>query len=165
MLFAIVALVAGSAAPALASVCTLADHIKSANTNTAVGFCPAGTSHDIITITEDITLTEPLPQIKGTITIEGGGHTISGDRKFDIFEVNGGRLTINNLTMADGYSDKTGGAMKVRNHGQETVNDSAFLGNVAKDGGAIHTYWPGTTLTINGSRFADNRSRWGGGAI
>ena len=29
-------------APALASVCTLADHIRSANTNTAVGYCPAG---------------------------------------------------------------------------------------------------------------------------
>ena len=47
------------AGPAQASVCTLADHIRSANTNTAVGFCPAGTSHDIITIAEDITLTEP----------------------------------------------------------------------------------------------------------
>ena len=67
--------------PALASVCALADHIRSANANTAVGFCPAGTSHDIITITEDIMLTEPLPPITGTITIEGGGHTISGGRK------------------------------------------------------------------------------------
>ncbi|MCY3978704.1 MAG: hypothetical protein OXG23_11455 [Chloroflexi bacterium] len=42
LLVAAIAFVAGSAAPALAAVCTLADHIKSANTNTAVGFCPAG---------------------------------------------------------------------------------------------------------------------------
>ena len=68
-------------------VCTLADHILSANTNTAVGFCPAGTSHDIITIADDITLTEALPPITGTITIEGGGHTISGDGQFRIFDV------------------------------------------------------------------------------
>ena len=67
------------ASSALASDCSLADHIRSANTNTAVAGCPTGTSHDIITITEDITLSEPLPQITGTITIEGGGHTISGD--------------------------------------------------------------------------------------
>ena len=49
-------------------------------------------------------LTEPLPPITGTITIEGGGHTISGDAKYRIFEVNGGRLTINSLTMTDGTS-------------------------------------------------------------
>ena len=72
ILIAFAALFAG-ASPAQASVCTLADHIRSANTNTAVGFCPAGTSHDIITIAEDITLTEALPPITGTITIEGGG--------------------------------------------------------------------------------------------
>ena len=41
MLIAVAALISG-ASPALASVCTLADHIRSANTNTAVGFCPAG---------------------------------------------------------------------------------------------------------------------------
>ena len=56
LVVAVAALFAVPAAPALASVCTLSDHIKSANTNTAVGFCPAGTSHDVITITEDTTL-------------------------------------------------------------------------------------------------------------
>ena len=78
--FIAVAALFAATAPSSASVCTLADHIRSANTNTAVGFCPAGTSHDIITIAEDITLTEALPPITGTITIEGGGHTISGDK-------------------------------------------------------------------------------------
>ena len=87
MLVAVLGLVAAFAGSVSASVCTLADHIRSANTNTAVGFCPAGTSHDIITIAEDITLSEPLPPITGTITIEGGGHTISGDNQFRIFDV------------------------------------------------------------------------------
>ena len=164
LIAAVAALVAGSKTT-LAADCTLANHIRSANTNTAVGGCPAGTSHDVITISEDIILTEPLPAIRGTITIEGGGHTISGDHKFSIFEVNGGRLTIKNLIMADGYSEQRGGAIKVRNHGQVIVRDSAFHRNVAEEGGAIHTYWPGTKLTISGSHFADNRSRWGGGAI
>ena len=164
-LAAAVMLFAGAAALALASDCTLADHIRSANTNTAVGDCPAGTSHDVIFITEDITLGESLPPITGTITIEGGGNTISGDGKFRIFHVNGGNLTINSLTMTDGRSDDTGGALILRNHGRATVNDSAFLSNSALDGGAIHTYWPGTRLSVNGSRFVGNRSRWGGGAI
>ena len=147
-------------------ICTLHDHIKAANSNRAVGGCPAGTSHDVITITEDIILRLPLPPIRGTITIEGGGHAISGDNKFSIFEVDGGRLTINNLTLMNGNSATNGGAIRVRNHGQVTVNDSAFQRNKAADGGgAIYTYWPGTRLTINRSRFADNRGYWGGGAI
>jgi len=108
VVIAVAALFAGSA-PALASVCTLADNIRSANTTTAVGFCPAGTSHDIITISEDITLTEPLPPITDTITIEGGGHTISGGGEFRIFEVNGGNLTIKNLTLTEGKATKGSG--------------------------------------------------------
>ncbi len=67
------------------SGCTLANHILSANTNTSVGGCPAGASHDIITLTEDITLSAPLPAINGTITIEGNGHTISGDNQYRNF--------------------------------------------------------------------------------
>ena len=95
-----------TAAPPEASAalteCTLAFQILAANTNKAVGGCPAGTSHDIITLTEDITLSEPLPAINGTITIEGNGHTISGDNRFNIFVVVGRTLTINNLTLAPG---------------------------------------------------------------
>ena len=117
MLIAIAALYAGPGPPALASVCTLADHIRSANTNTAVGFCPAGTSHDVITIADDITLTKPLPPITGTITIEGGGHTISGDGQFRIFDVSGGNLTVKNVTLAKAkadFSSASGRAMAAR---------------------------------------------------
>ena len=166
MLIAVFGLVAGSGALAQASVCTLADHIRSANTNTAVGFCPAGTSHDIITIAEDITLTEPLPTITGTITIEGGGHTISGDRKHRIFDVAGGNLTINNLTLADGFTEERGGAINAHSSARVSVNNSIFLRNVALiEGGAIHTFWPLFKLTIDNTSFVDNRSEWSGGAL
>ncbi len=152
MLIAVAALFAASA-PALASVCTLADHIRSANTNTAVGFCPAGTSHAIITIAADITLTEPLPPITGTITIEGGGHTISGDQQFRIFDVQGGNLTINNLTLSEGRADH-GGAVQLQ-AGTLTVNDSSFVGNrTERSAGAIYAI--GGTLDIRNSRFEDN---------
>ena len=153
LLFVVVALVSGSAAPALASVCTLADHIKSANTNTAVGFCPAGTSHDVITITQDITLSEPLPPITGTITIEGGGHTISGDRKFRLFDVRGGNLTIKNLTLTEGRADQ-GGAVRVQ-AGRLSVYDSSFISNRSENSaGAI--YASGGMLDVSKSRFEDN---------
>ena len=172
MLIAFGALFAG-AALAQESVCTLADHIRSANTNTAVGLCPAGTSHDIITIAEDITLTEPLPPITGTITIEGGGHTISGDNQFRIFDVDGGRLTINSLTMTDGRSTESGGragpggggAIKVRNRARLVVNDSHFSENSSAGyGGAIFVSGR-SHLTVHQSSFSNNRAVGDGGAI
>ena len=172
-----------SASP-FAGVCTLYERILAANSKRAVGPCPAGTSHDIITISEDITLGLPLPPITGAITIEGGGHTISGDGKIRIFVVNGGNLTVNNLTLKDGKTEDGGGAIDVRNGGWLTVNGSAFIGNSAGlSGGAIDLYGltrveskdPNTSdriyysrasgLTVNNSSFINNRSGELGGAL
>ncbi|MDE2749640.1 MAG: hypothetical protein OXI34_11800 [Chloroflexota bacterium] len=158
LVIALLMLLAVSAAPTLASVCTLADHIRAANTNTAVGFCPAGTSHDVITITEDITLDEALPPITGTITIEGGGHTISGDGEFRIFDVDGGDLTIKNLTIRDGKAEH-GGAVRMR-AGRLAIYESSFIGNRTENSaGAI--YASGGTLEIRDSRFEDNCAQLG----
>ena len=127
-----------AASKAVAGVCTLYDRIIAANSNRAAGACPAGSTHDIITITEDIALRLPLPPITGTITIEGGGHSISGDGKFRVFTVNGGNLTLNDLTLKDGKTEDGGGAIHVRNGGWLTVNGSTFIGNSAGlSGGAI----------------------------
>ena len=171
MLMAVASLLALPAAHSSASVCTLADHIRSANTNRAVGFCPAGTSHDIITIAEDITLTEALPPIRGTITIEGGGHTISGDGKHRIFDVNGGSLTINNLTMTNGSAGEFnpdrpggGGAILMRNGAVIVVNNSAFSANNSDShGGAIGG--SRSTLRVNNSSFMNNHAAGDGGAV
>ncbi|MYD09199.1 MAG: hypothetical protein F4X02_04060 [Chloroflexi bacterium] len=151
-------------APTPLPVCTLADHIRSANTNTAVGACPAGTSHDVITLTEDHTLKAALPPITGTITIEGGGHTISGDRKNRIFQVDGGRLTINNLNLVNGFSHQRGGAI-LTSRGELTVNSARFFGNSAESGGAIATLVGNRNLIINNTRFEKNRAAAYGGAL
>ncbi len=170
-LILIVAVGAVLTSPAQGPVCTLADHIRAANTNTAVGFCPAGTSHDVITISEDITLTEALPWIRGTITIDGGGHTISGDDKYPIFYVEGGRLTINNLTLTRGTDEpseanswRTGAALRIANGGEAIVNHSLFLENINDGhGGAIGV--GNGKLTVNNSSFVRNQAHGDGGAI
>ncbi|MDE2637783.1 MAG: SH3 domain-containing protein [Chloroflexota bacterium] len=162
-------------------VCTLADHIRSANTNTAVGFCPAGTSHDIITIADDITLTEPLPPITGAITIEGGGHTISGGGHFRIFDVSGGNLTIRNLTLDNGKATEgsggftyminnervlmdAGGALRLDGGAQVQTEDTTFSDNSADAGGAIALL--SGKLSLNKSSFVGNiSSEFDGGAI
>ncbi len=153
LLVAFIALIAGSTVLAQAKVCTLSDHIKAANSKTAVGFCPPGTSHDIITIAEDITLEEPLPAIRGTITIEGGGHSISGDQRFRIFDVNGGNLTINNLTLTEGKADN-GGAVRLQAGGL-TIYNSSFVSNRSETGGGA-IYADGGTVRVTASRFVAN---------
>ncbi len=150
---AVIALFAGLTVLAQAKVCTLSDHIKAANTKTAVGFCPPGTSHNIITISEDITLDEPLPAIRGAITIEGGGHSISGDGKHRIFDVNSGNLTINNLTLTAGKADK-GGAVRLR-AGTLAVDNSSFLSNRSETGGGA-IFADGGSVSVTASQFATN---------
>jgi len=154
------ALVFASALPPAAAddrVCVLSDRIKSANTDTALGNCPAGTSHDIITIAEDITLSEPLPPITGTITIEGGGHTISGGGKTRIFDVDGGQLTIKHLTLTKGRAPEAeyGGAIRLRNGAQLTVENSTLAENAAANGGGA-LYADGGTARVKASEFDTN---------
>ncbi len=155
-----------AASPVGASTCSLADHIRSANSNTSVGGCPRGTSHDIITITEDITLSEALPPITGSVTIEGGGHSISGKDAYRIFDVNGGTLDLTNVTLTQGNGGKeVGGAIRLRNSAQVSIAGSTLGDSLATGGGAIAMAGSGNTLTVSSSSFVSNRAEEDGGAI
>ena len=89
----------------------------------AAGGCPAGSGHDTIFLHEDITLRKPLPSITSHITMEGNGHIISGDKKFRIVNVDGGKLTVNNLTLTEGKGGSgNGGAIRVQGRGQAIVS-------------------------------------------
>ena len=118
---------------------------------------------------KDITLFEALPPITSHIIIEGNGHSISGDAKFRIFDVDGGNLTVNNLTMTRGYSaTDNGGAIRLQNGGRARVHDSRFTNNEAKIGGAIFIAWiaeDNSWVTVDNSSFVGNHSWQEGGAI
>lgn len=144
----------------VASPCSLADAIASANADAAIGSCPAGSGADTIHLTGDITLTAELPIITSDITIEGGGSTISGDNSFRIFHVAEGTLALNQLSMTNGIADQ-GGA--IENEGVLIVSDSSFSNNVAEHfGGAVFSEG---MLRIIDSRFDNNRAKLDGGAI
>ena len=145
--------------------CPLADRIIAANTDAPSGGCRAGSGADIITLDEDIRLWSGLPAITSDITIEGNGHTISGNKRFRIFNVDGGKLTVNNLTLTEGWTRGEGGAIEVQNAGQAIINNSQFSKNFARLGGAVALQYPNTRLTINNSRFHANHADSGGGAI
>ena len=146
--------------------CPLALQITAANTDAPAGGCPAGSGHDVITLTADINLDAALPAIRSKITIEGNGYTISGEKQYRIFYVDGGDLTLSDLKLTGGRSTSRGGALLVENGGKATIENSKFIRNFADtEGGAIATSYPNRGLAINSSEFSNNYAQWSGGAI
>lgn len=149
--------------------CPLALQIIAANTDAPAGGCPAGSGHDIIILSADITLDQKLPAITSDITIEGKGHTISGGGRFRIFSVDAGKLTINGLRLTEGKAtssiNDSGGALRLQGNARVIVNDSIFSSNLGTHGGAIGVEAGAPALTVNGSEFVSNRASHGGGAI
>ena len=138
--------------------CSLANAMRSANGNTQVKesgdsdgnddcedgadpddtATPPDTGDDIILLTADTTLTAPLPSITSRIQLEGDGRSISGDGKYQVFNVSGGELSIRDLTITRSLSSTVGGGIYV-NSGSLSVSDSAITESTASDiGGGIY---------------------------
>ena len=117
--------------------CTLADQIRAQNTGRQVGDCVNSGSGWGFTFHEDIVLTEPLPAITRSIQINGNGFSISGKRKFRLFEVDRAHLTIENLQMVDGYTRYDGSAIMIKNGGHLELHNSAIRNCWAGSKGAI----------------------------
>jgi len=154
----------------LSDTCSLADAITAANTDKAVGECPAGDGADTIKLSGSITLDATLPHITSEITIEGRGFTISGNERFRIFYVSAGTLTIDDLIMTKGMADEIdiggqtyigGGA--IVNLGELSITGGTFADNLADYGGAI--YNRSSRLSITNSTFTNNYAYLNGGAI
>ena len=152
---------AASETPSKAT-CTLADHITALNTDEQVADCELWPYGPVIGLEEDIVLTEPLPAITSRIIIAGRGHSISGNNRFRIFEVDGGDLTITGMHIYRGFADY-GGAISVRD-GKLTVKESMIYGcRASQGGGAILNV--GGEVTIIDSHMIWNIARMRGGAI
>jgi hypothetical protein len=157
--------------------CSLANAIRSANTDTAIRSCTAGSGADNVILNADVTLTTAevpaettgLPIITSDITILGNNKTIARDSgaasTFRIFKVNTGAvLTLNRVTIKDGggfgYSESGGG---VENEGTLLVIDSTFTGNEASEGAGVDNL--SGALGISGSTFISNKAKERGGAV
>jgi hypothetical protein len=114
-----------------------------------------------------ITLGSTLPTITDTSGLNINGRrakiTVSGDDFERVFQVNpGAKLTLANLTVADGRSVAFGGGLE--NFGTVKVFNSTFSGNsVHLDiGGGGGIFNDGGTLTVTNSTFSENRAGNGG---
>ena len=147
----------------VADDCTLADAIEAANTDTAVGGCPAGDGADTISLSADIKLAEATPLITTEIVIAGNGHTIDGAGEFEIFRVGEeGKLDVSGLTFTNGFGEN-GGAISVA-YGDIVISDCIFHKNKANSsGGALDVIYG--SATIIRSTFSDNVALGGGGAL
>ncbi|WLE97733.1 MAG: choice-of-anchor Q domain-containing protein [Candidatus Electrothrix communis] len=119
-------------------MCTLADAITAANTDTATGGCSAGSGNDTITLETDVILDAELPEITSIITIEGQGYPIDGNKDSTVgsvlrIDVNGS-LTMNKILVTGGNSSIGGGG--IYNEGALALIDSMVNGNSVscKDG-------------------------------
>jgi hypothetical protein len=120
---------------------------------------------------QTITLGSQLPIADGAgLTIDGGSAniTVSGNNAVRVLDVrSGAKLTLNNLTVANGRINFGGG---IFNNGTLTVNNSTLSGNNANEdfgsggGGGIWNAASGTA-TVSNSTLSGNSAQIAGGGI
>jgi CSLREA domain-containing protein len=145
--------------------CTLREAIDLANTSSGV----ADTINFALGSEATITLTSELPTITDSagLTIDGASTniTISGNKLVRVFAVGtGAKLTLSNLTVADGFASELGGGGIFNRSGTLEVNNSTLSGNSATLGGGILS-GGGSTVTVNNSTLSGNSSSSFGGGI
>jgi len=155
--------------------------IKTSNTNNEpdiINLAPGGTY--VFTTTVDPTLGTALPSITtdnantaNTLTFNGRGATLqrTGDERFRFLIVDGTsaplEVTVNDLTLSNGNPDSDGGAVFIDGAATTAWNGCKFLGNSAKNAGAIASSSASVrTLTFTDCEFANNSAVGGfGGAV
>jgi CSLREA domain-containing protein len=166
--------------------CSLREAIRAANTNSAVDGCTAGsaTRRDAIRFSlgkqATIVLASKLPTITdaSALTIDGGRNSrivVSGDGKVRVFSVSkDAKLTLANLTLADGFADTFNGGTSTRGipggaianrGGAVKVTHSTFSGNSAVIAGGAIANIEGGTLRVIDSTFYANASTFGGAIV
>ncbi len=150
--------------------CTLANAINAANTDTAGNGCAAGNGVDVIELPSNstITLTEPMPAIINSVTINAHGSTIVRDANAADFSViqlgslaainNQPTIVLNDVTVTGGSrGNNYGGGINAINS-TLILNDSIITNNM---GGAI-TLSGSIDSVINRTIISDNQSSPGG---
>lgn len=148
------------------SDCAFADAIKAANSDSAVGNCPAGQGDDTIVLTSNITLDANLPDVTSNLTVKshnGTKHTISGAGAYYIFNIDmGGNLTLKVLQLMSGrFYGARGGAVRVL-QGHASLSDVRLEDNWAELGGGALRVGNGSSANCNMCQFVDNNAPIGG---
>jgi hypothetical protein len=162
--------------------CTLADAVRAADTDTAVGGCPAGNGADTIRIVspDEITLDGSLEitSVMSISSVTGGQVTISGEPSsvpggFRVFDVIGGELLLRDVKIMDGIitadpgPDTRGGALRAIDS-RVVIEGCVFFNNFTsidlgdeRGNGAI--YAENSTIEVSDCKFSQNGPPSGAG--
>lgn len=167
-----------SAHAATLKVTSLADDDGSAGTLRGQIEAAAADDTIVFDVSGTIALTKGgLPALNKNLTITGSmkdGITIKGDKEGGIFSVTAGKITISNLSIADGKaSSGNGGAVSTLDPDGLTFSNCTFSGNSASSsngkgtGGAIYNYSGGVLMLTNCTFYNNSASGTNGlgGAI
>ncbi|WP_131857990.1 autotransporter domain-containing protein [Bosea sp. BK604] len=135
-----------------------------ASLNAQIAAANVSASAYTITIQNDITLTSALAAINNasgaTVTVrsaDGSAFTINGANSFQIFTVNGGLASFENLTLTNGLARGGNGAI-----GQDNIAGGGGGGGGLGAGGGLFVA-AGASVDVAGVSFADNRAVGGNG--
>lgn len=176
-------------------LCSITEAMEAANTDTAVGDCPAGDSgSDTIEISTNITLTERFesdithggtgtPAIVSEITINGNGYTIQRDSslacnddsisdasEFRIFRVSDvGTLSLNNIRLKHGCVNGNGGSINKFKGGAIKSEGTLSIENSEVKFSSANVgggiYSSGPLPVVNNNIISDNSAFADGGGI
>ena len=110
--------------------------------------------------TSDEDIDEGITINKTGITINGNGYTIDGSNSVRIFNIVGNNVTISNLTIVNGFTNRSGGAIYAES--DLILNNVTFINNFATRGGAIVNF---NETNIMGCIFNNNSANASGGCI
>ncbi len=148
----------------MSSVLSLADLDPASSLVAAIERANSGeASH--YALAADLILSEPLPPITGALTIEGDGHWISGDERFQVFVVAGGSLRLRDMALVKAKGTGSGGAILVLANSELVASGVDFKENWAGHGAAIATEGSGAKVTVSESAFRFGYAGTGGGAV
>jgi CSLREA domain-containing protein len=141
--------------------CTLREAILYANT-------AAGTNTITFKVTGKgtgtITLNSPLPPVNRNLTINGSQKiTVDGASKVNVLTVNGGTVTLENFTIANGKCSGFGAAGGITNFSTLTILNMTFSGNDGYHGSCVGAIQNSGALTVRNSLFSQNLGFYGAG--
>ena len=140
------------------ATCSLRNAILSANQDSSVGGCTAGSGDDTINLSHQVSINDALPELTSDMTINGRGNRITADVSRH-FTMSDGEVNINNLVLKGGVEgsgdDDGGGSIRVWN-GELQLRQIFFSDNTSgKGGGALHVRHQ-AQVTILESSFQNN---------
>lgn len=137
----------------------LQDFINHATDGDTITFACSG----MITLTSTLVIKKKGKAV-GNLTLDGSGESVilDGGNNVRVLRVDGIRLTLKGMTVANGKTDESGGGLFMSQSSEVIIDNCTFSGNAARHGGGLFN--DGGKVTITNCTVAGNTaSAWGGG--